>query len=267
MRRARPLALAAGALAALGVLALAGSARAMQLPIPHEYGHVVLANGTGRARVPPVGFDHWSHRSQFTCRLCHVDLGFAMAPGASQVTAASNRDGYHCGACHDGKRAFKGKVLFAACSDATRIEPGSECVRCHARFDSARALKAFEPFAQRLPRDRFGLVDWEKAEAAGLVKPVDFLEGVSIARDPLKNKREITIASKGSWMSNVLFSHPKHAVWNGCEVCHPDIFPNTGGQRRYTMLTISSGEACGACHDKVAFPLASCEKCHVNPVH
>lgn len=247
--------------------ALARPAGAMQLPIPHEYGHVVLANGTGRAKVPPVGFDHWRHRAQFTCRLCHVDLGFAMTAGGSQVTAATNRDGYHCGACHDGKRVFNDKVLFAACGDGGKVEPGSACTRCHARFDAEKALRAFQPFARHLPRDRFGLVDWEKAEALGRVKPVDYLEGVSIKRDPLKNQREITIGSKGTWMSDVLFSHPKHATWNGCEVCHPDIFPNAGGQeRRYTMLTISSGEACGACHDKVAFPLANCEKCHVKPV-
>jgi c(7)-type cytochrome triheme protein len=254
-------------LVAATLAVLAGPALAMRLPIPHDYGHVVLDAHTGRAKVPPAGFDHWNHRARFTCRLCHVDIGFAMSAGGSQVTAASNRDGYHCGACHDGKRSFGGAPLFAACDDTRKVEPGSTCARCHTRWDPARARLAYEPFARGLPRDRFGLVDWEKAEAAGQIRPADYLEGVSIARSALQNKRNVTISSKGSWMSDVLFSHPKHAVWNGCEVCHPDIFPNSGGQsRRYTMLTISAGEACGACHDKVAFPLADCERCHVKPV-
>jgi len=167
---------------------------------------------------------------------------------------------------HDGKRSIRGAVVFAACDGNPRVEPGSACVRCHRRPDAARSRKEFEAFARGLPRDWAGLVDWEKAEATGQVRPLDVLEGVSIKRDAIKNKLEITIASKASWMSSVLFSHPKHAVWNGCEVCHPEIFPNGGEARRYSMLTISAGEACGACHDKVAFPLAACERCHVKPV-
>jgi c(7)-type cytochrome triheme protein len=62
-------------------------------------------------------------------------------------------------------------------------------------------------------------------------------------------------------MTDVLFSHRKHAVWNGCEVCHPEIF--APGAQRYTMLEISAGEACGVCHGKVAFSLRECERCHL----
>jgi c(7)-type cytochrome triheme protein len=247
--------------------AIAARTAGMQLPIPYDYGHVKLENFTVRARVPPVRFDHWRHRSQFTCRLCHVDVGFAMTAGATQVSSSTIRDGFHCGACHDGKRTWRGKPIFAACGDARRFDAKGSCGRCHREVDEAAARRDFEPFARNFPRDRFGLVDWEKAERSGLVRPVDFLEGISIPRDPLKNPKVVTIVSKGEWMSDVLFSHPKHATWNGCEVCHPEIFPNAGGQaRRYTMLDISSGGACGACHDKVAFPLADCEKCHVKPV-
>jgi c(7)-type cytochrome triheme protein len=250
------------------LLAVAATpARGIPPPIPSEYGRVTLESFTGPAGVPPVGFDHWRHRARFTCRLCHVDVGFAMRAGATEVSAASNRDGYHCGACHDGKRSIRGKVVFPACDGSQRVEPGGTCARCHRRPDAVRARKEYDRFAQELPRDWAGLVDWEKAEAAGLVRPADFLEGVSIKRDVIRNRLEVTIASKASWMSSVLFSHPKHAVWNGCEVCHPDIFPNAGGQeRRYSMLSIYAGEACGACHDKVAFPLAGCERCHVKPV-
>lgn len=256
------------ALDLLAVLAwLAPSpARAIPPPIASEYGRVTLQDRAGPAGVPPVGFDHWRHRARFTCRLCHVDVGFAMRAGASEVSAASNRDGYHCGACHDGKRAIRGKVLFAACDGTGRVEPGSACARCHRRPDAARSRQEYEAFARGLPRDWAGLVDWEKAEAAGQIRPLDALEGLSIKRTAIRNRLEVTIASRASWMTSVLFSHPKHAVWNGCEVCHPDIFPNGGEERRYSMLSISAGEACGACHDKVAFPLAACERCHVKAV-
>jgi c(7)-type cytochrome triheme protein len=257
------------ALAPLAALLLAGAAPARAIPPPGsaEYGRVTLDASSRAAGVPPVAFDHWRHRARFTCRLCHVDVGFAMRAGATEVSATSNRDGYHCGACHDGKRAIRGQVLFPACDGTRRVEPGSACARCHRAPDAARARREFEAFARELPRDWAGLVDWEKAEASGKIRPADFLEGVSIKRTPIRNRLEITIASRASWMGNVLFSHPKHAVWNGCEVCHPDIFPNGGEARRYTMLDINSGEACGACHDKVAFPLAGCERCHVKPVH
>jgi len=260
VRRARAPLLAL--LAALGP-----PAAAMTMPAPERYGHVTLDRATRQAQVPPVGFEHWRHRAQFTCRLCHVDIGFAMRAGASEVSADTNREGYHCGACHDGKRRFRGKPIFAACDGTRQVEPGSACARCHRPEDGARARREYDLATQGLPRNWAGLVDWERAEAAGTIRPADFLQGISIKRDVIQNQREIVIPSRAGWMSSVLFSHPKHAVWNGCEVCHPDIFPNVGGQeRRYTMLGINAGEACGACHVKVAFPLAECERCHVKPV-
>jgi c(7)-type cytochrome triheme protein len=79
--------------------------------------------------------------------------------------------------------------------------------------------------------------------------------------------KEVALAAKAAWMTDVLFSHRKHAVWNGCEVCHPEIFPSTQrGEVHYSMFQITSGEYCGVCHDKVAFPLADCERCHLKPV-
>jgi c(7)-type cytochrome triheme protein len=260
----RPLRL--GRPSRLLLLLLALPALGMKLPIPHLYGRVVMNNGSGKAKVPSVGFDHWRHRSQFTCRLCHVDIGFAMAAGETHVTASSNKSGYHCGACHNGRTRIHGQVVFASCSGAAALDEAGSCRRCHARADPARLEKDYAALAKGLPRDKFGGIDWEKAEAEGRIRPLDFLEGVSIARAPLKNQREIKIQSRGSWMTDVLFSHPKHAVWNGCEVCHPDIFPSTGGAAHYSMMSITAGEACGACHDKVAFPLADCSKCHLKPV-
>ena len=48
-------------------------------------------------------FDHWLHRSKFTCRVCHVDIGFAMEAKGTKVTADMNVKGFYCGSCHNGR--------------------------------------------------------------------------------------------------------------------------------------------------------------------
>jgi c(7)-type cytochrome triheme protein len=255
-------------LAALALLPLAWPAPARDVVPPQRYGRVVLGSFTGKAKVPAVAFDHWRHRALFTCRLCHVDVGFAMTAGATKVSASTNRGGFHCGACHDGKTQVRGKVVFASCSESGRIDESPACRRCHAPSDPPRLLQDYQAFAEGLPRKGIaGGVDWEEAEATGKIRPLDFLEGTSIPRKPLKMEKEITIESRGAWMANVMFSHRKHAVWNGCEVCHPEIYPSTkSGSVKYSMFQIASGESCGVCHDRVAFPLADCERCHLAPV-
>jgi c(7)-type cytochrome triheme protein len=125
----------------------------------------------------------------------------------------------------------------------------------------------YASFTEKLPRKGVGsLVDWEDAEARGFIQPVDFLSGVSIERPPLTVQKDFSIASRG-WMSAIIFSHKKHALWNGCEVCHPDIFPSVKkGTLKYSMFQICDGQYCGVCHDHVAFPLNDCQRCHTNPV-
>ncbi len=253
---------------ALRLLALLSlGALGMRYPPPHELGHLVLEDRARSAGIPGVEFEHWRHRARFTCRVCHVDVGFAMTAGETGITAATNRSGFHCGACHDGKREFRGARIFAACSEGKSVEAESACRRCHARGDPAKARADYEAFAAGLPRNAKGAVDWERAEARAMIRPADFLEGVSVPRPPMRMDKDVRIAAEASWVDDIIFSHKKHSVWNGCEVCHPEIFPVTkAGQVRYTMLQISAGQYCGACHDKVAFPLNDCEKCHLKPV-
>jgi len=248
--------------AAVALLALA--CLGMKVPPPQDYGRVVLDNFSRKAGMDPVRFDHFTHRSRFTCRLCHVDVGFAMAVGATKVSAATNESGFHCGACHDGKRVIGGKAVFASC---TAIKPASgtgTCERCHHRDDAVARREAYYAFAADLPRARVGGgVDWEVAEASGQIRPADHVEGLTLPRRRLEMDRDVALDSRGSWMSNVVFSHKKHAVWNGCEVCHPEIFPQTQRDAmKFTMIEIGNGLYCGVCHDKVAFPLADCDRCH-----
>jgi c(7)-type cytochrome triheme protein len=229
---------------------------------PQEYGRVVIAHYSERAGLAPVVFDHWLHRAEYTCRLCHIDIGFAMMAGASDITAAANNKGFFCGACHDGKRLYNGRAIFTSCSQNV---PGKDpsCGRCHSWRKTVVKERDFNAFVEKLPKNAFGNgIDWEAAEARGLITPIDFLEGVSTQRPPLKAQKDFSIAANVEWVSDVIFSHKKHAVWNGCEVCHPDIFPVKKGAMKYTMFEIDEGEYCGVCHDKVAFPLVACERCH-----
>ena len=242
----------------LGLLAAVPAAAA-----PADQGRVVLSSFTTRAKVPPVQFDHWRHRSRYTCRLCHVDVGFAMSAGETRVSAKTNGAGYHCGACHDGKTVWGIRIVFPACPggpEGSEMTPG--CKRCHDLGDPVTRRQEFEAFAGKMPRgEQTGEIDWDAAEAAGLVRPVDELPGVSIPRKPLAMDMDVTIKSMGR-ASNVIFSHRKHAVWNGCEVCHPDIYPNQKDAVRKRMVEIRSGQSCGVCHGKVAFALADCGRCH-----
>lgn len=237
-------------------------------PLPHEFGRVVLNNASEKAGLAPVVFDHWLHRAKFTCRLCHVDVGFAMAAGATGITAADNAGGFYCGACHNGKAQGSGEKVFESCDPAKARQPGSTCVRCHSLGKSAPRAYDFATFTKELPRGRFGNgVDWEKAEETGLVRPVDVLPGLSIPRAGLAAQKDFDLTPEQRGMPEIIFSHAKHTVWNGCELCHPDIFPAVKkGSVKITMQDIFDGKSCGACHVTVAFPLLDCQRCHVKPV-
>jgi c(7)-type cytochrome triheme protein len=253
------------ALAAMAALCAVSVATARP-PAPARYGTVVLETYSRGAGIGAVVFDHWLHRSRYTCRLCHVDLGFAMAASATDVKASTNRAGHHCGACHNGTTTYLGEPIFAACSSAVRADDAKECQRCHSLGKRGVRKRDYETETAKLPKTAWG-VNWEEAEARGLIEPLDVLEGVSVRRMPLKVPADFTISARGSWMPNILFSHRKHAIWNGCEGCHPEIFPTTKkGTSRYTMFQIAGGEYCGVCHGSVAFPLNACERCHTLPV-
>jgi c(7)-type cytochrome triheme protein len=226
---------------------------------PANYGKVILNSQAAKPGSPgAVVFDHWLHRSKFTCRLCHVDIGFAMEANASGIRAESNRQGFHCGACHDGKRIIDGNPVFASCSDAAT----NQCDRCHSEGKMGVRKYEYNSFTARFPKAFYG-INWEGAEAKGLIKPVDFLEGISIKKAQMQSREDFAIKAGASWVHPVFFSHEKHSLWNGCELCHPDIFPTEKKSSvQYSMFSNIEGHHCGACHLKVAFPLNNCQMCH-----
>ncbi len=249
------------------VLAQTGTKK--KRPLASDYGNVVLNNFSEKAGFSPVVFRHWLHRARFTCRLCHVDIGFAMKAGATGIKAADNMAGYYCGTCHDGKRSFKGiEKMFEACSKKFTSEDGRRCERCHSLGKNVKREYDFAEFTAKLPKERFGNgINWEQAEATGAIKLIDFLEGVSIKRPALTIQKDFSMEPKVEGMPTIIFSHKKHTVWNGCEVCHPEIFIGVKkGSTKYSMVEIFDGKYCGACHGKVAFPTLDCQRCHTKQV-
>ena len=152
-------------------------------PLPQDYGKVVINNYSEKAGMSGVVFDHWWHRSKFTCRVCHVDIGFGMKAGATGIRAADNMKGFYCGTCHNGK-TLSGKV-FESCSKKFSPEDMKRCERCHSLGRNVKREHDFAAYTEKFPKERFGNgIDWEKAEADGIIKPADYIEGISIKNRP-----------------------------------------------------------------------------------
>jgi c(7)-type cytochrome triheme protein len=251
------------------VIALAQTGMKKRRPLPYEYGRVELDNHSSQVGMAPVVFDHWLHRAKFTCRLCHVDIGFAMEAGKTNIKASDNMQGYYCGTCHNGKLVIDNNKVFTACSERDFFSKNLQaCNRCHSKGKEVDRKYDFKTFTQSFPRGRFGNgVDWEKAEEEGKINPIDYLEGVSIKREPLSVQADFELDPKVKEMPDIIFSHKKHTVWNGCELCHPEIFIGIKrGATKYSMMEIFDGKYCGVCHRSVAFPVTDCQRCHTKRV-
>jgi c(7)-type cytochrome triheme protein len=255
--------LAVGAVLLLGAAAaIAQAGTPHRMPRPDEYGNVVMNNHVAESKMAPVRFEHWLHRAKYSCRLCHVDLGFAMIANGTNVLETDIRNGYYCGACHDGKTSF-------ASVERTALGGRKEnCDRCHSEGRSGIERKYdFRKLTEGFPRARFGnRVDWTQAEELKLIVPVDYLEGHSIWRAQLQRPADRELDAKVEEMPDILLSHDKHAAWSGCELCHPQFFGVRKASNVYHMQDIFAGKHCGACHGNVAFPTADCQLCHTKPV-
>ena len=132
------------------------------IPPPEFYGKVILDNFSRKSGVDPVVFDHWLHRAKFTCRLCHIDVGFAMEAGATMVTAADNMSGYYCGACHDGKKMIEDNVVFDSCTVGDTEEERKRCGRCHSKTETGQGEYDYEKVTAGFPLLKRNLSFWEK---------------------------------------------------------------------------------------------------------
>jgi len=230
--------------------------------LPDEYGNVIINNYSKKSNLAAVVFPHWIHRAKYTCRVCHIDVGFAMQAGGTNIKEDNIRRGLYCGSCHNGKTAFAVKET----TSTGRVT--ENCERCHSYKKDVHFKNDFYKFVKDFPRSRFGnKVDWLKAEELGMVKLIDYIEGLSIKRKPLMIKNDFEIKASEQGMPGIIFSHKRHTVWNGCELCHPEIFSIKRGSSSYAMQDIFDGKFCGECHGKVAFPNHDCQLCHTEEVY
>jgi len=114
-----------------------------------------------------------------------------------------------------------------------------------------------------LPETRDGnRVDWVAALSQGRIKPWYDLEDPEA--EPFIMDLSILRQVKGS-MPNVVYPHLQHTEWLDCTNCHDEIFVPEKGANQISMAGILLGQKCGACHGKVAFPVADCRRCHSQP--
>ena len=111
------------------------------------------------------------------------------------------------------------------------------------------------------PRDRRNEVNWVKSLDQGFIEP----------RADVKGETEMMTMDLDILMKNtqfmpwVRFPHLAHTKWLACENCHPKIFIPKEHANPISMNKVLRGEFCGVCHDKVAFALFVCERCHSVP--
>ena len=111
-----------------------------------------------------------------------------------------------------------------------------------------------------LPKDKFGLIDWNLMVKKKLITPADSLDG---GREELPLlDLDILIKTKGDFVHNVMFRHKPHVYWLDCKNCHTGIFIMGKGKNKMSMQGIVKGKWCGRCHGKVSFPLTDCNRCH-----
>ena len=233
-----------------------------------RYGRVIIGNFSPNAGMAKVIFDHWLHRARFTCRVCHVDIGFAMERGGTRMKASENMRGSYCGTCHNGKMLTYDGPVFSSCSIPANPNKMELCDSCHSLGKDIQKKYDFTSFSDKMPKSIFGNgIDWVEAERAQLISPKDYVQGVPVRKQAMLSQKDFSLESKTSWMGDIVFSHKKHTMWNGCEGCHPEIFIGVNrGSTKYNMFQIYQGEYCGVCHLKVAFPLQNCPRCHTKPV-
>lgn len=126
--------------------------------------------------------------------------------------------------------------------------------------DSTKVLNAPLDAYTDLPRNKAGnRVDWVAALASRKIAPR--WDRVDASAEGMVMDMDIVRVPRGS-MPNVVFPHKQHTEWLACANCHPAIFVPQKGANQISMSLILSGQKCGVCHGKVAFPPSECTKCH-----
>ena len=105
-----------------------------------------------------------------------------------------------------------------------------------------------------LPENKFNRLQWSEVIRRG-IDPIASID------ENAPDEINITVTAKKGYMADVAFPHSVHSYWLSCDNCHPAIFNRKSWG--LTMDKILHGEYCGRCHDKVAFPIRECYRCHM----
>jgi len=118
-----------------------------------------------------------------------------------------------------------------------------------------------------LPMDKYKLVDWAKIVKEKVIDPKYSLDMDAKPEDEQQLDLNILFETKSDFMDNVIFPHNIHTWWLKCEICHETvggpIFEPSAGANDVLMIEMAGGKWCGRCHNRIAFPLADCKRCHV----
>ncbi len=220
-----------------------------KLPPPSQYGNVLMNRTSVKNGQLPVVFSHWFHRTKYTCRVCHFELGFIMEANQTGVTEKQNREGDWCGTCHNGTIAFG--------------HTEDNCKKCHSgNMDYGR--KKFDQLKERLPKSPFGnKINWAKAMRKKMIWPKQSI--LEEDYQPIPFEKQLILTPEWSMAANAVavFRHKTHIQWLDCADCHPDIFNiKKKGTKHFRMEYILERKFCGACHTSVSFPIQHCRPCH-----
>jgi c(7)-type cytochrome triheme protein len=214
-------------------------------PPPADFGNVVINRTTAGTQTRPVVFSHRTHRLRYTCRVCHLELDFALQRNATEITEEASRNGEYCGACHNGKISF--------------AHTNESCARCHT--DAPQMNEETRNMLADLPVAKFGnSIDWSAALATGKIQPVSSLSGEF---EPLALDTTLSLEAEWNFVPPAIFPHAEHVRVLDCANCHPSIFNvKKKTTRHFSMKSNLAGEFCGVCHLRVAFPMDDCRRCH-----
>lgn len=129
-----------------------------------------------------------------------------------------------------------------------------------------RAGKGIHPKAlkgKNIPKDKFGLVDWVQLTKLKIIDP-QFSADPNAKESPILNL-DVLIETRSDFVNDIMFPHDIHSWWLNCTSCHNKIFIPARGKNNMRMADMSKGKWCGECHNKVAFPLTDCKRCHTIP--
>ncbi len=120
------------------------------------------------------------------------------------------------------------------------------------------------PAFSALPKDQFGMINWNRSVSEGIIRPLGSLQGEETPYEGFLDNL-LLFQVKVYFMADVLFPHGMHTYWVSCDSCHPKPFSKERGSNKFNMQDIIDGKYCGKCHGKVAFPpgtYKNCRRCH-----